>query len=82
MPTIITTPTPEHQVAGESSAAASEVHIVSNARGRYPQLEMFSVPKRSHTTGHMHRGYVHENKENRPFNRIMRKLSDVCVVCP
>ena len=37
---------------------------------------MFSVPRRSHTTGHMLRGHVHEN---RPLNRIMRKLSDVRV---
>jgi len=63
--------------AAESTAVASEVHIVSNARGPYPQLEMFSVPKRSHPTGHMPRGHVHENKETRPFNRIMRKLSDM-----
>jgi Wiskott-Aldrich syndrome protein len=25
----------------------------------------------------MHRGHLHENKENRAFNRIMRKLSDM-----
>lgn len=81
VPIVITNPTPENQ-AVESNAATSEVHIVSNARGRYPQLEMFSVPKRSHTTSHMHRGHVHENKENRPLSRIMRKLSDVCVGCP
>lgn len=75
------TPAPERQTS-ESTAAASEVHIVSNARGPYPQLEMFSVPRRSHTVGHMHRGHAHESRENRPFNRIMRKLSDVRVFCP
>ncbi|KIJ66272.1 hypothetical protein HYDPIDRAFT_109265 [Hydnomerulius pinastri MD-312] len=58
--------------------AAPEVHIVSNARGPYPQLEMFSVPRRSHTTGHMHRGHGHhESRDNRPLYRIMRKLSDM-----
>jgi Wiskott-Aldrich syndrome protein len=70
------TPTP----AIPEPAATPEFHIVSNARGPYPQLEMFSVPRRNHTTGHIHRGHghgIHENKENRALNRIMRKLSDM-----
>ncbi|KAG1783527.1 hypothetical protein EV702DRAFT_1054031 [Suillus placidus] len=53
--------------------AAPQVHIVSNARGVYPQLEMFSVPRRSHTVGHTAR----RGLEDRSRQRIMRKLSEV-----
>ncbi|KAH7916411.1 hypothetical protein BJ138DRAFT_1211851 [Hygrophoropsis aurantiaca] len=55
------------------------MHIVSNARGPYPQLEMFSVPHhhRSNTTGHASRRVSHENRETRSLNRITRKLSDM-----
>ncbi|KIJ22070.1 hypothetical protein PAXINDRAFT_165369 [Paxillus involutus ATCC 200175] len=70
----LTTPVPPEPVT------VPEFHIVSNARGPYPQLEMFSVPRRSHTTGHMHRGHAHgahESRDNRALNRIMRKLSDM-----
>lgn len=50
-----------------------QVHIVSNARGVYPQLEMFSVPRRSHTIGHTAR----RGLEDRSRQRIMRKLSEM-----
>lgn len=56
---------------------AGDVHIVSNARGPYPQLEMFEVPRRGHTisrTGHRH---THSEARIRALHRIMRKLSDV-----
>lgn len=53
--------------------AASQVHIVSNARGVYPQLEMFSVPRRGHTIGHTAR----RGLEDRSKQRIMRKLSEM-----
>ncbi|KAH7927282.1 hypothetical protein BV22DRAFT_1111210 [Leucogyrophana mollusca] len=55
------------------------MHIVSNARGPYPQLEMFSVPRhqRSNTTGHAPRRGLHESRENRSLSRITRKLSDM-----
>ncbi|KAF8846051.1 hypothetical protein BDN67DRAFT_976895 [Paxillus ammoniavirescens] len=70
--TELTTPVPPVPVT------VPEFHIVSNARGPYPQLEMFSVPRRSHTLGNVHRGHGHhENKDNRALNRIMRKLSDM-----
>ncbi|KAH7886101.1 hypothetical protein F5I97DRAFT_1808452 [Phlebopus sp. FC_14] len=78
-------PIPTH--AAESAptppmSRAPEVHIVSNARGRYPQLEMFSVPMRRHTMGHAPRSHGrghdrHGSRENYAFNRIMRKLSDM-----
>ncbi|KAF9225471.1 hypothetical protein BS17DRAFT_600601 [Gyrodon lividus] len=79
------TPVAEPQVTEPTAPvipepAAPEFHIVSNARGPYPQLEMFSVPRRSHTTGHMHRGHAHgthESRDNRALNRIMRKLSEM-----
>lgn len=60
-----------------------QVQIVSNARGPYPQLEMFSVPRRSNTVGHtQRRGGVglHDERETRSMQRIMRKLSEVCYV--
>ncbi|KAG2118017.1 uncharacterized protein F5147DRAFT_566766 [Suillus discolor] len=50
-----------------------QVHIVSNARGLYPQLEMFSVPRRSHTIGHTAR----RGLEDRSRQRIMKKLSEM-----
>ena len=58
--------------------SAGDVHIVSNARGPYPQLEMFEVPRRGHTTisriGHRH---THSEARVRALNRIIKKLSDV-----
>jgi hypothetical protein len=57
-----------------AAPAAPQVHIVSNARGVYPQLEMFSVPRRSHTIGHTAR----RGLEDRSRQRIMKKLSEVC----
>lgn len=56
-----------------ATPAAPEVHIVSNARGLYPQLEMFSVPRRSHTIGHTAR----RGLEDRSRQRIMKKLSEM-----
>lgn len=56
-----------------ATPAAPQVHIVSNARGVYPQLEMFSVPRRSHTIGHTAR----RGLEDRSRQRIMRKLSEM-----
>jgi hypothetical protein len=56
--------------------ATPQVHIVSNARGLYPQLEMFSVPRRSHTIGHTAR----RGLEDRSRQRIMKKLSEVFLV--
>lgn len=53
--------------------ATPQVHIVSNARGLYPQLEMFSVPRRSHTIGHTAR----RGLEDRSRQRIMKKLSEM-----
>lgn len=75
--------TPVHEPVPPSTAvpapsqpvtpAAPQVHIVSNARGLYPQLEMFSVPRRSHTIGHTAR----RGLEDRSRQRIMKKLSEV-----
>lgn len=56
-----------------AAPAAPQVHIVSNARGVYPQLEMFSVPRRSHTIGHTAR----RGLEDRSRQRIMKKLSEM-----
>lgn len=56
-----------------ATPAAPQVHIVSNARGVYPQLEMFSVPRRSHTIGHTAR----RGLEDRSRQRIMKKLSEM-----
>ncbi|KAG1754884.1 uncharacterized protein EDB91DRAFT_258202 [Suillus paluster] len=74
-------PSPAPAVAPAPSQPATpatpQVHIVSNARGPYPQLEMFSVPRRSHAIGHtQRRGLGHH--EDRSMQRIMRKLSEVC----
>ncbi|KAG1828087.1 hypothetical protein EV424DRAFT_1318771 [Suillus variegatus] len=75
--------TPVHEPVPPSTAvpapsqpvtpAAPQVHIVSNARGLYPQLEMFSVPRRSHTIGHTAR----RGLEDRSRQRIMKKLSEM-----
>ncbi|OJA19578.1 putative protein 10 [Rhizopogon vesiculosus] len=85
-------PVPEHVLVPPSPAPAGgppvsrpatpiepQVHIVSNARGPYPQLEMFSVPRRSHTIGHSQRRGLglHEERETRSMQRIMRKLSEM-----
>ncbi|KAG2062277.1 hypothetical protein BDR06DRAFT_869106 [Suillus hirtellus] len=56
-----------------ATPATPQVHIVSNARGLYPQLEMFSVPRRSHTIGHTAR----RGLEDRSRQRIMKKLSEM-----
>ncbi|KAG1765145.1 hypothetical protein EDD22DRAFT_881612 [Suillus occidentalis] len=68
-PAPATAPVPSQPAA----PAAPQVHIVSNARGMYPQLEMFSVPRRSHTIGHTARRGI----EDRSRQRIMKKLSEV-----
>lgn len=60
---------PEHSPAG--------VHIVSNARGPYPQLEMFEVPRRSLTVGHTGRQHIPVEIREQVLSRIMRKLSDM-----
>ncbi|KAG2155568.1 hypothetical protein DEU56DRAFT_768054 [Suillus clintonianus] len=76
--TVSSSPAPTTAPAPSQPAtpAAPQVHIVSNARGVYPQLEMFSVPRRSHTIGHTpRRGPGHH--EDRSVNRIMRKLSEM-----
>lgn len=73
-------PAAAHIVSPPAAPTAPQVHIVSNARGPYPQLEMFSVPRRSNTIGHnQRRGFgFHEERETRSMQRIMRKLSEVC----
>jgi Wiskott-Aldrich syndrome protein len=63
-----------------TTPTSPQVHIVSNARGPYPQLEMHSVPRRSYTIGHTQRRGLglHDEREMRSMQRIMRKLSEVC----
>jgi hypothetical protein len=63
-----------------ATPTSPQVHIVSNARGPYPQLEMHSVPRRSYTIGHTQRRGLglHDEREMRSMQRIMRKLSEVC----
>ncbi|KAG1864732.1 hypothetical protein DFJ58DRAFT_655625 [Suillus subalutaceus] len=68
-PTPAAAPVPSQLV----TPATPQVHIVSNARGVYPQLEMFSVPRRSHTIGHT----AHRGLEDRSRQRIMKKLSEM-----
>ncbi|KAG2044435.1 hypothetical protein BDR03DRAFT_1004750 [Suillus americanus] len=68
-PTPAAAPVPSQLI----TPATPEVHIVSNARGVYPQLEMFSVPRRSHTIGHTAR----RGLEDRSRQRIMKKLSEM-----
>ncbi|KAG2156626.1 uncharacterized protein EDB93DRAFT_1326340 [Suillus bovinus] len=64
---------PSTAAPAPSHPGAPQVHIVSNARGMYPQLEMFSVPRRSHTIGHTAR----RGLEDRSRQRIMKKLSEM-----
>ncbi|KAI6120619.1 hypothetical protein EDD16DRAFT_1459243, partial [Pisolithus croceorrhizus] len=66
----------ESPVIPEPSPGAN-VHIVSNARGPYPQLEMFEVPRRSLTVGHTGRHHIQFETREQALNRIMRKLSDM-----
>ncbi|KAG1885496.1 hypothetical protein F4604DRAFT_1878168 [Suillus subluteus] len=68
-PVVQAAPVPSQLV----TPATPQVHIVSNARGVYPQLEMFSVPRRSHTIGHT----AHRGLEDRSRQRIMKKLSEM-----
>jgi hypothetical protein len=55
----------------------STVHLVSNARGSFPQVEMFSVPRRHNTIS----GYPYRARTLDPHSRavqnISKKLSDV-----
>ncbi|RPD55926.1 hypothetical protein L227DRAFT_579397 [Lentinus tigrinus ALCF2SS1-6] len=49
---------PQDNPVQEAPRVQEEPQIVSNARGPFPQLELYSVPRRSHTvhgTGHGHR---------------------------
>jgi Wiskott-Aldrich syndrome protein len=71
--TVPPSPAPAAAPVPSVTPAATQVHIVSNARGVYPQLEMFSVPRRSHTIGHTAR----RGLEDRSRQRIMKKLSEV-----
>jgi hypothetical protein len=74
------TPAAAPIVFQHATPTSPQVHIVSNARGPYPQLEMHSVPRRSYTIGHtQRRGFgLHDEREMRSMQRIMRKLSEVC----
>ncbi|KAI5988053.1 hypothetical protein EDD15DRAFT_1399001 [Pisolithus albus] len=70
-PVIVESPViPEH-------SSSANAHIVSNARGPYPQLEMFEVPRHSLTVGHTGRHHIHAETREQALNRIMRKLSDM-----
>jgi hypothetical protein len=67
---------------GDNSAPEVPVQIVSNARGPYPQLEMFSVPRRHNT--HPGHGSSHKRGEKTPedltaraLSRITKRLADV-----
>jgi hypothetical protein len=56
-------------------------HLVSNARGSFPQLEMVSVPRprRHHTYSGPHRpvgGFLFD----RASQRVSRKLADASVI--
>jgi Wiskott-Aldrich syndrome protein len=50
--------------------------IVSNARGTFPQLEMFSVPRRHHTYSGPRRT-IPIDGPSREVHRICRRLADV-----
>jgi hypothetical protein len=53
------------------------VHLVSNARGSFPEVEMFSVPRRHNTYhGHTHRTRMMD-PHSRAVHNIIKKLSDV-----
>jgi len=49
------------------------VHLVSKERGTFPQLEMFSVPRRHHT----YAGPSRADTQARVVQRISRRLSDM-----
>lgn len=51
----------------------SSSHIVSHARGPFPQLEMVSVPRRSATLG----GRRSEEQQSRVQSRIIKRLADM-----
>ena len=53
-----------------------DIHIVSNARGPFPQLEMFEVSRRGHTISIGHR-HTHSEARTRALHRITKKLTDV-----
>lgn len=67
---------------GDNSAPEVPVQIISNARGPYPQLEMFSVPRRHNT--HLGHGSSHKRGEKtsedltaRALSRITKRLADM-----
>ncbi|KAI0931751.1 hypothetical protein AcW2_000572 [Taiwanofungus camphoratus] len=57
----------------------SPTQIISNARGRYPQLEMFSIPPRRHHTMHGtgHRPMPSMDSQARAAQAITRRLDDM-----
>lgn len=70
---------------GDNSVPEVPVQIVSNARGPYPQLEMFSVPRRHNT--HLGHGSSHKRGEKtsedltaRALSRITKRLADVSLL--
>ncbi|KAG6334535.1 hypothetical protein ID866_4551 [Astraeus odoratus] len=81
--TPVAAPVPETTTARAATpvipvpVSGGDVHIVSNARGPYPQLEMFEVPRRSHTIAHFGHRRAQSEARDRALNRIMRKLSDM-----
>ncbi|KAF6766674.1 hypothetical protein DFP72DRAFT_867270 [Ephemerocybe angulata] len=78
-PVVASSPLPiSREISQDEEAHAlplgrSSSHIVSHARGPFPQLEMVSVPRRSATLG----GRRSEEQQSRVQSRIIKRLADV-----
>jgi hypothetical protein len=58
-------------------AEPSPVQVVSNARGTFPQLEMYSVPRRHHTYSGPHTQRDPGDARAAAARRIAKRISDV-----
>ena len=68
-----------HSISHSVPTEVPEItQIVSHARGPYPQVEMYSVPKRANTLpAHGFRRNRVDDLLSRAQNRITKKLADV-----
>ncbi|KAK7465412.1 hypothetical protein VKT23_005390 [Stygiomarasmius scandens] len=78
----VAAPPPAAPPSHSSRSGPGMTQIVSNARGGFPTMEMFNVPRRSNTLpGHMHFGtsrrVVSDDPAARTIGRITKKLADM-----
>ncbi|KAF5368562.1 hypothetical protein D9758_002242 [Tetrapyrgos nigripes] len=81
-PAGVPTPAAVPEPSAPSRRASNMTQIVSNARGSFPAMEMFNVPRRSNTLPtHTHIGgrrvVSNDDPGSRAINRITKKLADM-----